>query len=98
MGLAVLALTPYWLIQSARQGKYLANLGERLGFSFPGIDGGVESATGSTAGVEEAAAARRVAGAGSSGGAEKAAGLRPKRPALQGEGAIWQIGRASCRE
>jgi len=89
MGLAVLALTPYWLIQSARHGKYLANLWERLGFSFPGIGGGAESATGSTAGVEEAAAARRVAGAGSSGGAEKAAGLRPKRPALQGEGAIW---------
>jgi 3-deoxy-D-manno-octulosonic-acid transferase len=38
MGLAALALTPYWLIQSVRHGKYLANLGERLGFSFPGLN------------------------------------------------------------
>src|SRR5208282_3086590 len=37
MGLATLVLTPYWLLQSARHGKYLANLGERLGFSFPGL-------------------------------------------------------------
>jgi 3-deoxy-D-manno-octulosonic-acid transferase len=37
LGLAALALTPYWLIQSARHGKYLANLGQRLGFSFPGL-------------------------------------------------------------
>jgi 3-deoxy-D-manno-octulosonic-acid transferase len=37
MGLAALALTPYWLVQSARHGKYLANLGQRLGFSFPGL-------------------------------------------------------------
>jgi len=37
LGLAALALMPYWLIQSARHGKYLANLGQRLGFSFPGL-------------------------------------------------------------
>ena len=37
MGLAALVLTPYWLVQSARHGKYLANLGERLGFSFPAL-------------------------------------------------------------
>ncbi len=37
MGVAALALTPYWLLQSARHGKYLANLGQRLGFSFPGL-------------------------------------------------------------
>src|SRR5277367_1066038 len=37
MGAAALLLTPYWLIQSARHGKYLSNLGQRLGFSFPGL-------------------------------------------------------------
>lgn len=37
MGCAALVLTPYWLIQSLRHGKYLSNLGERLGFSFPGL-------------------------------------------------------------
>lgn len=37
MGLATLVLTPYWLLQSVRHGKYLANLGERLGFSFPAL-------------------------------------------------------------
>jgi 3-deoxy-D-manno-octulosonic-acid transferase len=37
MGFAVLALLPYWLIQGARHGKYLANLRERLGLSFPAI-------------------------------------------------------------
>jgi len=37
LGLAALMLTPYWLLQSARHGKYLANLGQRLGFSFPGL-------------------------------------------------------------
>ncbi|MGA2422268.1 MAG: glycosyltransferase N-terminal domain-containing protein, partial [Candidatus Acidiferrum sp.] len=40
LGLGTLVLTPYWLVQSARHGKYLANLGERLGFSFPGLGGG----------------------------------------------------------
>ena len=34
MGLTALLLLPYWLVQGLRQGKYLPNLGERLGFSF----------------------------------------------------------------
>lgn len=38
MGLAVLLTSPYWLIQGLRQGKYLSNLGERLGFSLPALD------------------------------------------------------------
>jgi 3-deoxy-D-manno-octulosonic-acid transferase len=37
MGLAALLLAPYWLVQGLRHGKYLANLGERLGFSFPAL-------------------------------------------------------------
>jgi 3-deoxy-D-manno-octulosonic-acid transferase len=37
MGLAALLLTPYWLVQGLRHGKYLSNLKERLGFSFPGL-------------------------------------------------------------
>ena len=37
MGLAALLLVPYWLVQGLRHGKYLSNLGERLGFSFPGL-------------------------------------------------------------
>jgi 3-deoxy-D-manno-octulosonic-acid transferase len=37
MGLAALLLMPYWLVQGLRRGKYLSNLGERLGFSFPGL-------------------------------------------------------------
>jgi len=39
MGLAALVLAPYWVVQGLRHGKYLANLGERLGFSFPGLAG-----------------------------------------------------------
>jgi 3-deoxy-D-manno-octulosonic-acid transferase len=38
MGLAVLLTSPYWLIQGLRHGKYLSNLGERLGFSLPALD------------------------------------------------------------
>jgi 3-deoxy-D-manno-octulosonic-acid transferase len=38
MGLAAFLLVPYWLVQGLRQGKYLSNLGERLGFSFPSLD------------------------------------------------------------
>jgi 3-deoxy-D-manno-octulosonic-acid transferase len=38
MGLAALLLVPYWLVQGLRHGKYLSNLGQRLGFSFPSID------------------------------------------------------------
>ena len=37
MGFAALLLMPYWLVQGLRHGKYLSNLGERLGFSFPGL-------------------------------------------------------------
>ncbi len=37
MGLAALLLVPYWLVQGLRQGKYLSNLGQRLGFSFPSL-------------------------------------------------------------
>src|SRR5260370_20018397 len=35
MGLAALLLAPYWLLQGLRHGKYLSNIAERLGFSFP---------------------------------------------------------------
>jgi 3-deoxy-D-manno-octulosonic-acid transferase len=35
MGFAALVLTPYWLVQGLRHGKYFSNLGQRLGFSFP---------------------------------------------------------------
>lgn len=38
MGLVALLLMPYWLVQGLRQGKYLANLGQRLGFSFPALN------------------------------------------------------------
>lgn len=37
MGLAALLLAPYWLVQGLRHGKYLSNLGERLGLSFPAL-------------------------------------------------------------
>jgi 3-deoxy-D-manno-octulosonic-acid transferase len=36
LSLAAVITTPYWLIQGLRHGKYLSNLGERLGFSVPG--------------------------------------------------------------
>lgn len=39
MGLAAILLTPYWLIQGIRHKKYLSNLGERLGLSFPALEG-----------------------------------------------------------
>lgn len=35
MGFAALLLTPYWIVQGLRHGKYFSNLGQRLGFSFP---------------------------------------------------------------
>ena len=38
MGLAALVTAPYWVIMGLRQGKYLFNLGERLGFSSPGLE------------------------------------------------------------
>ncbi len=37
MGVAALLLLPYWLVQGLRQGKYLSNVAERLGFSFPAL-------------------------------------------------------------
>ncbi|HVH71603.1 MAG TPA: 3-deoxy-D-manno-octulosonic acid transferase [Candidatus Dormibacteraeota bacterium] len=37
MSLAALLLTPYWLVKGLRHGKYLSNLKERLGFSFPAL-------------------------------------------------------------
>lgn len=39
MGLAALLLLPYWLFQGLRHGKYLSNLSQRLGFSFPTLSG-----------------------------------------------------------
>jgi 3-deoxy-D-manno-octulosonic-acid transferase len=38
MGLAAILLMPYWLIQGIRHGKYLSNLIERLGLSFPALE------------------------------------------------------------
>src|ERR1700688_3895919 len=38
MGLAAVLLTPYWLIQGIRHGKYLSNLKERLGLAFPALE------------------------------------------------------------
>jgi 3-deoxy-D-manno-octulosonic-acid transferase len=35
LGIAALVLTPYWLVQGLRHGKYFSNLPERLGFSYP---------------------------------------------------------------
>ena len=35
LGVAALVLTPYWLVQGVRQGKYFSNLSERLGLSYP---------------------------------------------------------------
>jgi len=81
MGLAAVALTPYWLVQSLRHGKYLANLGERLGFSFPGLAGGAPGKADGAAG--EGGAAESLDGA-----AEKGARLR-RRPLQQADGAIW---------
>jgi 3-deoxy-D-manno-octulosonic-acid transferase len=37
MGVVALLLVPYWLVQGLRHGKYLSNLGERLGLSFPAL-------------------------------------------------------------
>jgi len=36
-GFAALLLVPYWLLQGLRHGKYLSNLGQRLGLSFPSL-------------------------------------------------------------
>ncbi|HXY23585.1 MAG TPA: 3-deoxy-D-manno-octulosonic acid transferase [Candidatus Acidoferrum sp.] len=37
LAIAALVLAPYWLVQGLRHGKYLSNLKERLGLSFPGL-------------------------------------------------------------
>ena len=37
LGFAALLLVPYWLVQGLRHGKYLSNLGQRLGLSFPSL-------------------------------------------------------------
>ena len=37
MGLAAVLLTPYWLVQGIRHGKYLSNLKERVGLAFPAL-------------------------------------------------------------
>jgi 3-deoxy-D-manno-octulosonic-acid transferase len=36
-GLAAVLLLPYWIVQGLRRKKYLSNVGERLGFSFPSL-------------------------------------------------------------
>src|SRR5277367_3869197 len=38
MGLAALVTAPYWLLQGLIKGKYLSNLGERLGFSVGSLE------------------------------------------------------------
>ena len=38
MGLTALLTAPFWIVKGLRQGKYLSNLGERLGFSVPGTE------------------------------------------------------------
>ena len=38
MGTAALLLLPYWLVRGLREGKYLANLRERLGLSTASLD------------------------------------------------------------
>jgi len=37
LGCAAVVLLPYWLVQGLRHGKYLSNLGERLGMSFASL-------------------------------------------------------------
>jgi 3-deoxy-D-manno-octulosonic-acid transferase len=39
MAVAAAVLSPIWIWKGLRQGKYLSNLGERLGRSFPGLNG-----------------------------------------------------------
>ncbi|MGB8457454.1 MAG: 3-deoxy-D-manno-octulosonic acid transferase [Candidatus Acidiferrum sp.] len=37
LGIAAILLTPYWLWQGIRHGKYFSNLGQRLGFKLPAL-------------------------------------------------------------
>jgi 3-deoxy-D-manno-octulosonic-acid transferase len=46
MGFAALLLTPYWIVQGLRHGKYFSNLSQRLGFSFPTLSKLPEERTG----------------------------------------------------
>ena len=39
MGVAALVSAPYWIIRGARTGKYLSNVGARLGFALAGLSG-----------------------------------------------------------
>ena len=88
MGLAAVALTPYWLVQSLRHGKYLANLGERLGFSFPGLLGGATEKADDA--VAEGVPAENLAGAGEKGARFPSfTGAGRKRPLQRPDGAIW---------
>lgn len=38
MAITALLLTPYWIVKGISQGKYLSNLSERLGFSYPSLE------------------------------------------------------------
>ena len=38
MAITALLLTPYWIVKEISQGKYLSNLSERLGFSYPSLE------------------------------------------------------------
>jgi 3-deoxy-D-manno-octulosonic-acid transferase len=40
LGIAAVVLTPYWLVQGLRHGKYFSNLFERLGFYYPSFKTG----------------------------------------------------------
>jgi 3-deoxy-D-manno-octulosonic-acid transferase len=40
LAIAALVLTPYWLVQGLRHGKYFSNLPERLGFSYHSLKQG----------------------------------------------------------
>lgn len=37
MGIAALLLTPFWVVQGLRHGKYFSNLSQRLGLTFPSL-------------------------------------------------------------
>jgi 3-deoxy-D-manno-octulosonic-acid transferase len=46
LAIAAIVLTPYWLVQGLRHGKYFSNLFERLGFFYPTLKKGVENSQG----------------------------------------------------
>ena len=95
MGLAALLLVPYWLVQGLRHGKYLTNLGERLGFSFPGLVKLPANFSGAiwihAVSVGEALSSVTLA--------RRLKEAYPNRPLIISTTTITgQIGRASCRE